>query len=407
MNKLKTTVLAISSLIVLQSDLLAGAIEVSYAVEDAAYQAVTRMSEDPRVAKEVKRLAFVKLWQPTADGASLSNAGVDVAVFESALGSVPAGFDIVLHSNRDQQWTLIDQVFDQAADFESYDPASHPEFQKLQLCDSMLLAKVIGANDGGADGVSSVRFALKIIQVKTARQVWSAVVEGRYDGRSAPDNESLSYFARKALELAAADAVAKLPASLDGYGVLIVPLQGQGGRAMTQIFMNALTAAGRQDKIRLYDLPNGNASDRMLGRFLWERTGSGKSLDPATLKQVQSRIGSDGKLAVMTGMVVAGRVFPETWVDPTGAPVDRLTGSYTDVRKNPTSFEITADLKFRDVCDSFRVVAAVSANGTYKRDVSGDLVEQLRAFVTVRNIAVLAVILLIIWFIRRFTLRVR
>jgi hypothetical protein len=406
MIKLKTTVLSLGALM-LSMSATAGSRELSYAVEDAAYQAVQRMSEDPRVGKEVKKLAFVKLWQPAATGEALSNAGIDVAVFESALGAVPCGFDIVLHANRDQQWELIDQVFDQAADFESYNPSTHPEFQKLELCDSMLLAKVVGAVDGGADGVSSVRLALKIIQVKTARQVWSAVIEGQYDGRSAPDNERLSYFARKALEAAAADAVAKLPASLDGYGVMIVPLQGPGGRAMTQIFMNALTASGRHESVRLYDLPNGNASDRMLGRFLWERTGSGKALDPAALKRVESRTGAKGKLAVMTGMVVAGRVFPETWVDPTGAPVDRLTGSYTDVRKNPTSFEITADLKFRDIGDSFRVVAAVSGNGVYKRDVGGDIFEQLRAYATVRNIAVAAVLLLVIWFICRFTLRVR
>jgi hypothetical protein len=145
----------------------------------------------------------------------------------------------------------------------------------------------------------------------------------------------------------------------------------------------------------------------MLGRFLWERTGSRKPLDAATLKRVQERTGAKGKLAVMTGMVVSGRIFPETWVDPTGAPVDRLTGSYTDVRKNPTSFEIIADLKFRDVCDAFRVVAAVSANGVYKRDISGDLLEQARSFVTVRNIIVSIVILLLIWFVRHFTFRVR
>ena len=393
--------------LMLSLNLTAASREVSYAIEDAAYQAITKMAEDPRIAKEVKKLAFVKMWLSTEDNKSVADFNSAVTVFESALGSVPGSFDIVLHSNRDQQWEMIDQVFDQAADFESYNPSTHPEFQKLELCDSMLLVKMVGAVDGGLDGVSSVRMAMKIIQVKTARQVWSSVIEGQYDGRSAPDNERLSYFARKALEEAAADAVAKLPASLDGYGVMIVPLQGNGGRAMTQIFMNALTAAGRQDRIRVYDLPNGNASDRMLGRYLWERTGSGKTLDSSVLKQVQERVGAKGRLAVMTGMVVSGRVFPETWVDPTGAPVDRLTGSYTDVRKNPTSFEIIADLKFRDVYDAFRVVAAVSANGVYKRDIGGDLLEQARSFVTIRNIAVLIVILLLIWFVRHFTFRVR
>ena len=405
MSRLKMA-LAVMSVLAISHKTLAGPRELSYAVEDAAYQAVTRMSEDPRVAEGVKRLAFVRMWMPDSTNV-LSNAGVDVAVFESALGAVPCNFDIVLHSNRDQQWTLIDQVFDQASDFDSYDPASHPELNRLQLCDSLLLAKVVGAEDRGDKGVSSVRFALKIIHVATARQIWSAVVEGQYDGRSAPDNEALNYFARKAVELAAADAVAKLPESLDGYGVFVVPLQGEGGRAMTQVFLNALTAAGRQDKIRMYDLPNGNVADRILGRFLWERTGSGKSLDPASLRRIEDITGAKGKLAVMTGMVTAGRIFPETWVDPTGTPVDVLTGSYTAARGNPTSFEITADLKFRDITESFRVVAAVSANGVYKRDVSGDIWEQLRAFATVRNIFATVLILFLIWFIGRFMFRVR
>ena len=399
--------MAAFSALMLSLNLTAASREVSYAIEDAAYQALTKMAEDPRVAKEVKKLAFVKLWLPSDDGGALSNASTETAVFESALGSIPCGFDIVLHSNRDQQWGMIDQVFDQASDFESYNPVTHPELQKLELCDSLLLAKIIDADAEAGGKVATVRLAVKIIQVKTSRQIWSAVLEGRYDGRSAPENEALSYFARKALESAASDAVSKLPASLEGYGVMIVPLQGNGGRAMTQIFMNALTAAGKQDKIRIYDLPNGNASDRMLGRYLWERTGSGKPLDPSVLKKIQERTGIKGKLAVMSGMVASGRVFPETWVDPTGAPVDLLTGSYTDVRKNPTSLEIIADLKFRDVCDAFRVVAAVSANGIYKSDISGDLLEQARSFVTVRNIVLLVVILLVVWFVGRYTFRVR
>lgn len=406
MNKLKMSFAAMAALAISHS-LSAGEREVSYAVEDAAYQAVTRMSEDPRVAEGVKRLAFVKLWKPEASSEAFSNAGIDVAVFESALGAVPGGFEIVLHSNRDQQWAMIDQVFDQAADFESYDPATHPELNKLMLCDALLLAKVVGASDGGQTGVTTVRFAMKVVQVATASQIWSAVVEGQYDGRSAPDNESLNYFARKAMEAAAADAVSKLPESLDGYGVFLVPLQGEGGRAMTQVFLDALTAAGRQDRVRIYDLPNGNASDRMLGRFLWERMGSGKSLNPAALKRVEERVGQGGKIAVMTGMVTAGRIFPETWVDPTGSAVDVLTGSYTKTRGNPTSFEIIADLKFRDVTDSFRVVAAVSANGVYKRDVGGDVQEQLRSFLTVRNIFVAVLLVVLVWFVGRFVLRVR
>lgn len=392
---------------VLSQNLTAGSLEISYAVEDAAYQAVTKMSEDPRVASEVKRLAFVKLWQSTSNGEALSNAHMDVAVFESALGTVPTGFQIVLHSNRAEQWALIDNVFDDAVDFESYNPATHPELNKLELCDSLLLAKVVGVRDGGSDGLSTVRLALKIIQVKTARQIWSGVVEGRYNAAERPDNEQLPYFVRKAIEEAAEDAASKIPDSLDGYGVLVVPLEGPGGRAMTQAFMSALTAAGKQNKIRLYDLPSGNIADRMLGRHLWALTGSGKTLTPSVIKQIEERTKTNGKLAVLTGSVVAGRVMPETWVDPTGAPVDRLTGSYSDVRKNPTHFEIVADLKVRDIQDAFRVVASVSATGVYKRDVTEDVVEQARSLFTVRNIVVVIVILIILWFVGRFMFRVR
>ena len=385
----------------------AGEREISYALEDAAFQAAMRMDADARVAKSVRRIAFVKLWLPKP-GDATSLAGCSTAVMESSLGAVPCRFDFVLHENRSEQWTLIDQVFDQAADFESYNPATHPELNKLQLCDALLLAKVIDCTDNGKS-VASIRLAFKLIEVKTAKQTWSAVIEGQYtDG--GPDNQALNIFARRAMELAAADAVAKLPPSLDGYGVFLLPLDGVGGRAMTQLFLNALTAAGRQDKIRVYDLPNGSAADRMMARFLRERAGSGQAVDSSILRKIEDR--SDGKahggkLAVLSGMVTTGRIFPETAVDPTGAPVDRLTGSYTSPRPNPTLFEIVADLKFRDINDNFRVLAAVSANGAYRHDVRSDVVEQLRSFVTVRNIVVLVVILFLIWFIGKFCIRVR
>ena len=385
----------------------AGEREISYALEDAAFQAAMRMNADARVSKSVKRIAFVKLWLPKpGDAASL--AGCSTTVLEASLGAVPCRFDFVLHENRSEQWTLIDQVFDQAADFESYNPATHPELNKLQLCDALLLAKVIDCKDNGKT-VASVRLAFKLIEVKTAKQLWSAVVEGQYTD-AGPDNQALNIFARRAMELAAADAVSKLPPSLDGYGVFILPIEGVGGRAMSQLFLNALTAAGRQDKIRVYDLPSGSASDRMLARFLRERAGSGQAVDSSILRKIEDRSGGKahgGKLAILSGMVTTGRIFPETAVDPTGAPVDRLTGSYTPVRPNPTLFEIVADLKFRDINDSFRVLAAVSANGAYRHDVGGDVVEQLRSFVTVRNIVVLVVILFLIWFIGKFCLRVR
>ena len=404
--KMKALLVAMATALSLNA--ISGEREVSYALEDAAFQAAMRMNADTRVAKDVKRIAFVKLWLPNP-GDAVSLAGCSTAVLEASLGAVPCRFDFVLHENRSQQWTLIDQVFDQAADFESYDPTTHPELNKLQLCDALLLAKVIDAVGNKAKSLTSVRVAFKLIAVKTAKQVWSAVVEGQYID-AGPDNQALNIFARRAMEAAAADAVAKLPASLDGYGVFLLPLEGEGGRAMTQVFLNALTAAGKQDKVRIYDLPNGNASDRMLARFLRERAGAGQAVDSSLLRKIEAKSGGKaqgGKLAILTGMVTAGRIFPETAVDPTGRPVDRLTGSFTPARANPTLFEIVADLKFRDINDQFRVVAAVSANGAYRHDVGGDFVEQLRSFVTVRNAVVLIVIVVLIWFVCHFMLRVR
>lgn len=402
MNKMKLTILTLLAGISLSA--LATWREHSYAIEDAAYQAVTKMDADPRVTANVKRLAFAKCWMPFGARA-FSDAGSIVTVFEAALGAVPCSFDVVLHESRQDQWTLIDQVFDQAADFDSYNPASHPELGKLELCDALLLAKVIDFEKNDEKHLTSVRIAMKIISVKTAHQVWSAVIEGQYDGSEVADEADLTYYQREALEAAAKDAVAKLPPSMNGYGVLLLPIEGIGGRAMTAKVLSELTASGRD--IDVYDLPNGNASDRAIGRYLWERTGSGRALDPAALKRIESRTGAKGKLAVMTGRITKGRVMPETWVDPTGKPVDRLSGSFTDLRENPTSYELVADLRFRDVTDSFRVAAAVTAKGVYARNVTNDITDQLLAFVTVRNIVVAIVILVIIWFIGKYCFRVR
>jgi len=405
MKKLLKTLL-VATATALSLDAAAGAREVSYAVEDAAFQAAMRMDADTRVSKSVKRIALVRLWLPPP-GAASSLGGCDTAVLESALGAVPCRFGFVLHENRSEQWTLIDQVFDQAADFESYDPATHPELNKLQLCDALLLAKAIDAVEDKSR--TSVRIAFKLIEVKTAKQVWSAVVEGQYtDG--GPDNQALNIFVRRAMKAAAEDAVAKLPPSLDGYGVYLLPFEGVGGRAMTQLFLSELTTAGRQEKIRVYDLPNGSASDRMFARFLRERAGAGQAVDSSILRKIEAKSGGkahEGRLAILTGMVTSVRISPETIVDPTGSPVDRLTGSYSPPLFGSMKFEIDADLKFRDINDSFRVVAAVAANGVYVRPWWDPIVEQLLAFATVRNIVVAVVILFLIWFIGKFCLRVR
>ena len=402
--------LALSLMTAFSLDAFAGEREISYAAEDAAYQAATRLAADGRT-KDVRTIAFVKLMLPEGK----TGLGLDSNlshVFESALASVPSDQRFVLHGSRDAEWTLIDEIFDQASDFESYNPATHPKFRQLKLADALLYGQVIDGTDRKDPTRSTVRVSLKLLKVSTAELLWGGVVEGVYNDEG-PDNQVLPYFARKAVEEAAIDAVSKLPASLDGYGAFMIPFEGPWGRAMTQTFLNALTAAGKQDRIAIYDLPNGSAADRMLARFLRERAGAGIALNESLLKQVEAKAGGKvkgGKLAVLSGMVTSGRIFPKTEVDATGVPVDLLTGSRSDggaMRWNATHFEVVADLKFRDINDSFRVIAAVGGNGVFERDVETDLVDQIKSFVTVRNIVFAVVILIVIWFFMHFVVRIR
>ena len=161
MKKMVKTLL-VASATALSLSATAGEREISYALEDAAFQAAVRMDADTRVSSGIRRIALVKLWLP-APGEATSLAGSSTAVLESALGAVPCRFDFVLHESRSEQWTLIDQVFDQAADFESYDPATHPELNKLQLCDALLLAKFIDGVESKDKSTTSVRVAFKLL----------------------------------------------------------------------------------------------------------------------------------------------------------------------------------------------------------------------------------------------------
>ena len=402
---IKTLVLSLTTASLLNA--FAGERELSYATEDVAYQTVTRLSADGRL-KGVKNIAFVRLMVP--EGKSELRLGGNLSqTFESALSSVPTDLRFVIHGSRDAEWTLIDEIFDQASDFESYNPATHPKFRELKLADALMFGQAIDATES-KDGLrTTIRISLKLLKVATAELIWGGVVEGVYNDEG-PDNQLLPYFARKAVEAAAADAVAKLPANLNDYGVFLLPFEGPFGRSMTQVFLNALTAAGKHEKVVIYDLPNGGASDRMLARFLRERAGAGVALNESILKQVEAKAGGrvkGGKLAVLSGMVTSGRVYPLTLVDPTGRPVDILTGSNTDARPNATHFEVIADLKFRDINDSFRVVAAIGATGVFDRDIGDDVTNQFKSFVTVRNIIFAIVILIVIWFVMRFVIRVR
>lgn len=136
--------------------------ELSYAVEDAAYQAVSRLSADGRL-KGVKTIAFVKLMLP--EGEKELKLGRNIThVFESSLSSVPTDLRFVLHGSRDAEWTLIDEIFDQATDFASYNPATHPKFKQLKLADALLFGRVIDAEETKDGAKTSVRISLRLLR---------------------------------------------------------------------------------------------------------------------------------------------------------------------------------------------------------------------------------------------------
>ncbi len=343
-------------------------IAVSYAFEDAAFQAATRLNANSRVSSMATNVAFAKLWYK--EGAKAQGASENEAiVFETALAATPGSLHFVVHAGHDVDWKLIDEIFAQADNFSSWDPKTCPKLKKLKLCDAILTAHLIGIYNDSATHSLSVRLALRLIHVATAEEIWSGVVEGAYSDVG-PDNEKVSPQWRKALESCAADAVSKLPPSLDGYGVLILPIEGQGGKAMGQVFLNALTAAGRQDRIRVYDLPTGNAADRMLGRFLRERAGTGIAIDDSVLKRIEKVSGSDGikmdKLALMTGNMSVVNEDPKWQLDSSGLPVDFIGGQVAAASAARKRYEITADIKFRDIKEHFRLIAAIGAAGAYE-----------------------------------------
>ncbi len=360
---------------------------LSYAIEDAAYQAVTRLNADGRAA-HVKRIAFVRLAMPKP-GLAFKVDTAESQTFEAALLSVPSKFQFVVHSSHQSDWAEIDRVFDQAVDFESWDPSTCPALKKLKLADSLLLAKIIDGTVDEKTENTTIRISLRLIEVSTARALWGGNVEGVWQD-AGPENQQLTLDARRTFEAAAKDAVAKLPASLDGYGVFLLPFEGPAGRAMTQMFLNALTAAGRQEKIAIYDLPNGDVADRQLARFLRERAGTSQALDESILKRVEARASANGKkLALLTGMVTVSNVEPKTLVDPTGF-LDAITASSTAAKANPVRFTIVADFKFRDINDRFKVLAAVNGEGEHVRDIAQDLGDQFKSFITARNVFILA-----------------
>lgn len=340
--------------------------ELTYAFEDAAFQAAASMNASDRVRGAVSSIAFARLWLD--EGARAQNPSENEAlVIETALAATPGDLHFVVHAGHDADWKLIDEIFGQAESFNSWDPKTCPRLKELKLCDAILTAHLIGIYRDAAASAISVRIAMRLVQVATAEELWAGIVEGAYSNPG-PDNERVSPEWRKALEACAADAVAKLPPSLDGYGLLVLPIDGRGGKAMGQAFLNALTAAGRQESIRVYDLPTGSASDRMLGRFLRERAGTGVALDDSVLRRIEKVAGGSGiplgKLALMTGHMAVVSEDSGSLLDADGLPVD-----FTNGRTPAGAYrrcEVTTDMKFRDVNDHFRLIASIGASGVYE-----------------------------------------
>lgn len=177
MNKLTTlalvAILSLTSLADVSRDL-------SIAVEDAARTALSSLAADARV-KDVKSIAFVKLRFPQGKK-DLSLDSNSSQVFEATLASKAESFSFVTHDTHTEEWKLIDGIFDQAADFESYDPKTHPELKKLKLADALLIGQVIDvAADKKKDKTeTSVRIAMRLLKISTGEQIWGSVITGKH-----------------------------------------------------------------------------------------------------------------------------------------------------------------------------------------------------------------------------------
>lgn len=154
--------------------------EVLSAVENAASRTVAALAADPRV-KPIKKIAFVRLNLPDAKGGVALESNVS-QVFETTLAAKPESFTFVTHASHADEWKLIDGIFDQASDFESYDPKTHPELNKLKLAEALLIGQAIDSKEEvrGNETETMVRIALRLIKVSTGEQLWGQVIEGRH-----------------------------------------------------------------------------------------------------------------------------------------------------------------------------------------------------------------------------------
>ena len=154
--------------------------DLSLAVEDAARETVKALASDSRVGG-IKSIAFVRLNLPKETG-EIRLDGNDLQVFEATLASKGESFTFVTHDTHADEWKLIDGIFDQAADFESYDPKTHPELKKFKLADALLFGQVIDcvAKENKEKSETSVRVAMHLLKVSTGEQIWGGVINGKH-----------------------------------------------------------------------------------------------------------------------------------------------------------------------------------------------------------------------------------
>ena len=154
--------------------------DLSLAVEDAARETVKALASDSRVSG-IKSIAFVRLNLPEGLG-KLRLDSNDLQVFEATLASKGESFTFVTHDTHAEEWKLIDGIFDQAADFETYDPKTHPEVKQFKLADALLFGQVIDcmAEETKEKSETSVRMALRLLKVATGEQIWGGVINGKH-----------------------------------------------------------------------------------------------------------------------------------------------------------------------------------------------------------------------------------
>lgn len=322
----------------------AGERELSYALEDASFQAVMQLTSD--VQGKAKNIAFVKLAYPNSPE-TVPNWRNIVSVFETSLvKDKPQGLAFVTHADKTEDWTEIDKIFDAVTDFGDYDPKTAPKIGVFKSCDAFMVGQLIDAREKG--GESSVRVALRLIKVETSEILWAATVEGVYDAPVAEPEVTMDM--RKTLVLAAEDAVKAIDAKAAGYQALLMPFKGEFGKTTRDVFLSALSKADKQ--VTVLALPD-EGDDRRVARFLRNRVENNKGLNSSVLQWIvkKSNSGSaEGKWALLDGKVAT--------------QVDAFKGK-------AARWEAVLDVQLKDINNNFAVVSSVSGTGVRKSTVDG------------------------------------